>query len=100
MSAPATTTGTGRSATSRPATASLWLLTSVMTRAAQGRLRLALSVAAALALGGLGLLLRVQADAGGVSEDLVATLVALCVPSIRHLRRVGTAPTAPEPAAL
>ena len=31
---------------------------------------------------------------------LVATLVALCVPSIRHLRRVGAAPTAPEPAAL
>jgi len=31
---------------------------------------------------------------------LVATLVALCVPSIRHLRGVGTAPTAPEPAAL
>ncbi len=31
---------------------------------------------------------------------LVATLVALCVPSIRHLHGVGTAPTAPEPAAL
>ena len=31
---------------------------------------------------------------------LVATLTALCVPSIRHLRRVGTAPAAAEPAAL
>ncbi|HYJ77407.1 MAG TPA: MFS transporter [Actinomycetes bacterium] len=31
---------------------------------------------------------------------LVATLTALCVPSIRHLRRVETAPTAAEPAAL
>ena len=31
---------------------------------------------------------------------LVATLIALCVPSIRHLRRVETAPTAAEPAAL
>lgn len=80
MSAPVdAAAATGRDRSSRPATASLWLLTSVMTRAAQGRLRLALSVAAALALGGLGLVLRAQADATGVSEDLVATLVATLV---------------------
>ncbi len=78
MSAP--TTGAGGSTTTRPATASLWLLTSIMTRAAQGRLRLALSVAAALALGGIGLVLRLRAeDAVGVPDELVATLVATLV---------------------
>ena len=78
MSAPATTTGGSRSAP-RPATASLWLLTTVMTRAAQGRLRLALSVGAALAIGAIGLVVRSRADVVGVPDELVATLVAALV---------------------
>lgn len=74
-----TQTGT-TTTTPRPATASLWLLTSTMTRAAQGRLRLLLSVVAAVALGGVGLAVRASAAPGiGVSQDEVATLVAVLV---------------------
>ena len=61
-------------------TASLWLLTSTMTRAAQGRLRLLLSVLAALALGGVGLVVRLRTDAAlGVDDEQVATLAATLV---------------------
>ncbi|MFC3689877.1 ABC transporter permease [Aquipuribacter hungaricus] len=82
MSAPGTTVGGAGAGTPGrgPSGASLWLLTSTMTRAAQGRLRLALSVAAALALGGIGLAVRAGADdAVGVPDELVATLVATLV---------------------
>lgn len=77
MSAPAQASPEPRT---RPATASLWLLTTIMTRAAQGRLRLLLSVAAALALGAVGLVVRARAEAGvGVADEQVATLVAVLV---------------------
>ena len=86
MSAPATSTGGPGSSSDRAATrpasrpASLWLLTTVLTRTAQGRLRLALSVGAALALGAVGLVVRARAEAAvGVEDELVATLVAALV---------------------
>jgi ABC-2 type transport system permease protein len=65
--------------TTHPETASLWFLTTTMTRAARGRLRLLLSVATALALGGVGLVVRLRADAAGVPDEQVAALVATLV---------------------
>lgn len=63
-----------------PAPASLWLLTTVMTRAAQGRWRLVASVGAALALGAVGLVLQLRADpALGVPEEQVLTLLTTLV---------------------
>lgn len=79
MSAPVTAAAQG-STPGRPAPASLWLLTSIMTRAAQGRLRLLLSVLAAVALGAVGLVVRARAETGvGVADEQVATLVAVLV---------------------
>ncbi|WP_336923139.1 hypothetical protein [Aquipuribacter sp. SD81] len=73
----ATSTRAGAPGVRQP---SLWLLTTTMTRAAQGRLRLVLSVATALALGAVGLVVRLRADAGvGVADEQVATLVATLV---------------------
>lgn len=75
----ATTTPTQTSG-GRPATASLWLLTSIMTRAARGRVRLLVSVLAALALGAVGLVVRLRAEPGaGVPDEQVVTLVATLV---------------------
>lgn len=62
-----------------PGSASVWLLTTVMMRAARGRWRLVVSVGAAVALGAIGLLVRLRADATGVPDELVATLVTTLV---------------------
>jgi ABC-2 type transport system permease protein len=59
--------------------ASLWLLTTVLMRAAQGRWRLLASVVAALALGGVGLVVRLRSDATGVPDEQVLALLTALV---------------------
>lgn len=61
------------------AAASVWLLTTVMMRAARGRWRLVASIAAAVALGAVGLVVRLRADATGVPDEQVVTLLTTLV---------------------
>lgn len=63
----------------RPVPASLWLLTSIMMRAARGRWRLVASVAGAVALGCIGLVVRSRADASGAPDEQVVLLVSALV---------------------
>ncbi|WP_380169339.1 hypothetical protein [Jannaschia sp. R86511] len=72
-------TTTARPAGPRPTTASVWLLTTIMMRAARGRWRLVVSVAAAAALGAVGLVVRLRADAGGVPDEQVVGLLTVLV---------------------
>ncbi len=63
----------------RGSSASVWLLTTVLMRAARGRWRLVVSIAAAVALGAVGLVVRLRADAGGVPDEQVVTLLTVLV---------------------
>ena len=66
-------------APARPTPVSVWLLSTVLMRAARGRWRLVAAVVAAVALGAVGLVVRLRADATGVPEEQVVTLVTVLV---------------------
>ena len=72
-------TSTDSRADSPPTTASVWLLTTILMSAARGRWRLVVSVAAAVALGAVGLVVRLRADAAGVPDEQVVTLLTVLV---------------------